>query len=153
MKLENWQAKPFNFSCFPLWGELSRRNGQMSPMKRGKCRKATKGARPPRRRRWQAKPSNFSCFPLWGEWILRAKRVKDERGLFFKNVANVHIGSVTNLYRLDFHFIPSSHFSSAVDAPSPSDFVCHLSRFIGRACPKGESKIYCKIYYLIKNES
>ena len=25
--------------------------------------------------------SNHSCFPLWGEWILRAKRVKDERGL------------------------------------------------------------------------
>ncbi len=27
----------------------------MSPMKRGKCRKATKGVRPPRRRRWQTK--------------------------------------------------------------------------------------------------
>ena len=33
-----------------------------------------------------------------------------------------------------------SHFASAADAPSPSDYVCHLSRFIGRAYPKGESK-------------
>ncbi len=111
-------------------------------MKRGKCRKATKGARPPRRRRWQTKSDGKGASAAEAKWILRAKRVKDERGLFFKNVANVHIGSVTNLYRLDFHFIPSSHFSSAVDAPSPSDFVCHLSRFIGRACPKGESKIF-----------
>ena len=58
----------------------------------------------------------------------------------FKKVASVYIACVTDLYRLDFHFIPSSHFTSAADAPSPSDFVCHLSRFIGRACPKGESK-------------
>ena len=27
------------------------------------------------------KVSSISCFPLWGEGILRAKRVKDERGL------------------------------------------------------------------------
>ena len=36
-------------------------------------------------------------------------------------------------------------FASAVDAPSPSDFVCHLSRFIGRAYPKGESKNRLKV--------
>ena len=50
-----------------------------------------------------------------------------------KNVTTIHISRVTDLYRLDFHFIPSSHFPSAADAPSPSDFVCHLRLCGGRA--------------------
>ena len=40
------------------------------------------------------------------------------------------------------------HFASATDAPSPSDFVCHLSRFIGRAFPIGESKTKIDFYVL-----
>ena len=60
--------------------------------------------------RWQTKSDGKGASAAEAKWILRVKRVKDERGLFFKNVANVHIGSVTDLYRLDFHFIPSSHF-------------------------------------------
>ena len=38
-----------------------------------------------------------------------------------------------DLSRLDFLFVPSKHFSSAADAPSPSDFVCHLRLRGGRA--------------------
>ena len=67
-----------------------------------------------------------------------------------RNVASIHFTCIADLYRLDFHFIPSSHFTSAADAPSPSDFVCHLRlrggrapfvalrhfpRFIGDICP------------------
>ena len=58
----------------------------------------------------QAKHSNFSCFPLWGEWILRASQAKDERGHTRQKSSKQHRILVTDLYRLDFHFIPSSHF-------------------------------------------
>ena len=64
-----------------------------------------------------------------------------------------------NLSRLDFHFIPSSHFTSTADVPSPSDLVCHLSHFIGKVYPKGESKqkrlrfyllgIDCSLYFVV----
>ena len=51
-------------------------------------------------------------------------------------------------------FARKIHFTSAADAPSPSDFVCHLSRFIGRAYPIGESKkgcLFC-VYSFYKTE-
>ena len=31
------------------------------------------------------------------------------------------------------------HFASAADAPFPSDFVCHLSRFTGEHTPEGKA--------------
>ena len=31
-----------------------------------------------------------TCFPLWGEWILRAMRVKDERGLVLQEHCEYH---------------------------------------------------------------
>ena len=68
------------FLLSPL-GQALPRNGQMSPMKRGKCRKATKGARPPRRRRWQTKSDGEGASAAEAKWILRAERAKDERGL------------------------------------------------------------------------
>ena len=49
-------------------------------MKRGKCRKATKGARPPRRRRWQTESDGEGASADEAKWIFRALRKKDERG-------------------------------------------------------------------------
>ena len=87
-----------------------------------------------KRERWQTKSDGKGASAAEAKWILRAKRVKDERGFVFKNVANVHIGSVTNLYRLDFHFIPSSHFpqrgKQGMDLPVPS----------GEPAPKGKAR-------------
>ena len=71
--------------------------------------------------------------PLWGEWILRAMRAKDERGLILKKSARVVVFSLPTSIVLTFIFIPSSHFTSAADAPFPSDFVCHLRLRGGRA--------------------
>ena len=42
-------------------------------MKRGKCRRATKGARPPRRRRWQTKSDGEGASAAEVKWILRLK--------------------------------------------------------------------------------
>ena len=38
-------------------------------MKRGKCRKATKGARPPRRRRWQTKSDGKGAAAAEVKWL------------------------------------------------------------------------------------
>ena len=63
-------------------------------MKRGKCREATKGGRPPPRRSGFCK----QCEQKTREVVLvKALRV-------------TNIVYINNLYRLDFHFIPSTHF-------------------------------------------
>ena len=104
----------------------------------------------------------FLAFPFGESGFCERSEKKTREVLHFSKIASVYIIRFTDLYRLDFHFIPSSHFSLAADAPSPSDFVCHLRLrggrapfvalrhfprfigdiypFLGRACPKGESK-------------
>ena len=64
---------------------------------------------------------------------MRAMRAKDERGLILKKSARVVVFSLPTSIVLTFIFIPSSHFTSAADAPFPSDFVCHLRLRGGRA--------------------
>ena len=50
-----------------------------------------------------------TCFPLWGEWLLRACEQKT-REVLRKKYCERFYNSNFDLYRLDFHFIPSSHF-------------------------------------------
>ena len=56
-------------------------------MKRGKCRKATKGARPPRRRRWQTKSDGEGASAAEEKWLDGMKwKSRRERSYFFINL-------------------------------------------------------------------
>ena len=74
----------------------------MSPMKRGRCRKATKGARPPRRRRWQTKSDGKGA---------SAAEVKLLDGMKMK-VKTIEVGNEKTTTPADFFkIIPLSSFA------------------------------------------